>query len=39
MPAIYLFSNKLIVFKRANVKGLVINSAPPLSEYFGVSKE
>lgn len=39
VPAAYLFSNKLIVFKRANVKGLVINSAPPLSEYWGVSKE
>ena len=39
VPAAFLFSNKLIVFKRVNVKGLVINSAPPLSEYWGVSKE
>lgn len=38
-PAAYLFSPKLIVFKRANVKGLVVNSAPPLNEYFAVSKE
>ena len=39
VPAAYLFSPKLIVFQRANVKGLVINSAPPLNEYWGVSKE
>ncbi|MBL8702686.1 MAG: ABC transporter substrate-binding protein [Alphaproteobacteria bacterium] len=39
VPGAYLFSNKLIVFKRANVKGLVVNSAPPLSEYWSVSKE
>jgi peptide/nickel transport system substrate-binding protein len=39
VPAAYLFSPKLIVFARANVKGLVINSAPPLNEYWGVSKQ
>lgn len=39
VPAAYLFSPKLIVFQRANVKGLVVNSAPPLNEYWGVSKE
>ncbi|MCQ4162355.1 ABC transporter substrate-binding protein [Roseomonas sp. GC11] len=39
VPAAYLFSNKIIVFKRANVKGLVVNSAPPLSEYWSVWKE
>lgn len=39
IPAAYLFSPKLIVFQRANVKGLVINSAPPLNEYWGVTKE
>ena len=38
VPAAWLFSNKLIVFKRANVKDLVVNSAPPLTEYFGVYK-
>jgi len=39
VPGAYLFSPKLIVFKRANVKGLVVNSAPPLNEYWGVSKQ
>ncbi|MAZ15388.1 MAG: hypothetical protein CL535_03525 [Ahrensia sp.] len=39
VPAAYLFSPKLIVFTRANVDGLVINSAPPLTEYWSVSKE
>jgi peptide/nickel transport system substrate-binding protein len=38
VPAAYLFSPKLIVFKRAEVRGLVVNSAPPLNEYWGVSK-
>ncbi|WP_342364093.1 ABC transporter substrate-binding protein [Terrarubrum flagellatum] len=38
VPAAYLFSPKLIVFMRANVKGLVINSAPPLNEYWSVYK-
>lgn len=37
-PAAMLFSPKLIVFKRSNVQGLVVNSAPPLNEYWGVSK-
>lgn len=39
VPGAYLFSPKLIVFQRANVKGLVVNSAPPLNEYWSVSKE
>ena len=39
VPAAYLFSPNLIVFQRSNVKGLVINSAPPLNEYWGVSKQ
>lgn len=38
-PAVYLFSPKLIVFERANVEGLVINSAPPLNEYWSVYKK
>jgi len=39
VPGAYLFSPKLIVFARANVKGLVVNSAPPLNEYWSVSKD
>ena len=39
VPAAYLFSPKLIVFERSNVKGLVINSAPPLNEYWSVYKQ
>jgi peptide/nickel transport system substrate-binding protein len=39
VPAIYLFSSKVIIFARANVKGLIANNAPPLSEYWGVSKQ
>ncbi len=39
IPALYLFSNNVIVFKRAEVKGLVVNSAPPLNEYWSVYKE
>ena len=39
VPGAYLFSPKLIVFKRANVKGLVVNSAPPLNEYWAVYKQ
>lgn len=38
VPALYLFSNNIIVFKRREVHGLVINSAPPLSEYWSVYK-
>lgn len=38
VPAAYLFSPKLIVFSRANVEGLVVNSAPPLNEYWSVYK-
>jgi peptide/nickel transport system substrate-binding protein len=37
-PAAFLFSPKLIVFRRRGVQGLVVNSAPPLNEYWGVSK-
>lgn len=39
VPAAYLFSPKLIVFARANVEGLVVNSAPPLNEYWSVYKK
>lgn len=39
VPGAYLFSPKLIVFQRANVEGLVVNSAPPLNEYWSVSKK
>ena len=38
VPAVYLFSNRVIVYKRKSVQGLVVGSAPPLSEYWGVSK-
>lgn len=38
VPGAYLFSPKLIVFARSNIDGLVVNSAPPLNEYWGVSK-
>lgn len=37
-PGAYLFSPKLIIFARKNVDGLVVNSAPPLNEYWSVSK-
>ena len=37
-PAAYLFSPKLIIFHRNNIDGLVVNSAPPLNEYWSVSK-
>ena len=39
VPGCYLFSNKIIIFKNVNVKGLVTNSAPPLNEYWSVYKE
>jgi peptide/nickel transport system substrate-binding protein len=39
VPAVYLFSNKIIVFIRSNVKGIVVNSAPPLNEYWSVYKD
>jgi len=38
VPGAFLFSPKLIVFARSNISGLVINSAPPLNEYWSVSK-
>jgi peptide/nickel transport system substrate-binding protein len=37
-PAAWLFSPKLIVFRRRGVQGLVVNSAPPLNEYWSVTK-
>lgn len=39
VPAVYLFSNNLVLFKRPEVKGLTLNSAPPLNEYWAVYKE
>lgn len=39
VPAVYLFSNRVIVFKRKDVHGLAISSTPPLSEYWSVYKE
>ncbi len=39
VPGLYLFSPNVIIFKRAEVKGLVVNSAPPLNEYWSVYKE
>lgn len=39
VPGAYLFSPKLIVFLRSNVEGLVVNSAPPLNEYWSVFKK
>ena len=38
VPAIYLFSNKVIVFARADVSGLRLLGAPPLCEYWSVKK-
>ena len=38
VPGVYLFSPKIIIYKRSNVEGLVVNSAPPLTEYWSVSK-
>lgn len=38
IPAIYLFSNKLIVFARAGIAGVHLLGAPPLCEYWSVSK-
>jgi peptide/nickel transport system substrate-binding protein len=38
VPGVYLFNPKIIIYKRANVDGLVVNSAPPLTEYWSVSK-
>ncbi len=39
VPAVYLFSNRIIVFKRRGVRGLVVGSAPPLTEYWAVYKD
>ena len=38
VPGVYLFNPKIIIYTRANVDGLVVNSAPPLTEYWSVSK-
>ncbi len=38
VPGAYLFSPKLIIFHRNNIDGLVVNSAPPLNEYWSVTK-
>ncbi|MBB2203040.1 ABC transporter substrate-binding protein [Gluconacetobacter tumulisoli] len=38
VPAVYLFTNKVIVFARKEVQGLVVKSTPPLNEYWSVSK-
>jgi peptide/nickel transport system substrate-binding protein len=38
VPGIYLFSPKIIIYARSNVDGLAVNSAPPLTEYWSVSK-
>jgi peptide/nickel transport system substrate-binding protein len=38
VPGVYLFNPKIIIYQRANVEGLVINSAPPLNEYWSVHK-
>lgn len=39
VPAVYLFSNDIIVFVRSNVHGIVVNGAPPLNEYWSVYKD
>lgn len=39
VPGLYLFSPNVIIFQRTEVKGLVVNSAPPLNEYWSVYKE
>lgn len=38
VPAVYLFSNKIIAFASKRLRGLRIGSTPPLTEYHGVSK-
>ncbi len=38
VPGVYLFSPDLIIFKRKGIDGLLVNSAPPLTEYWSVSK-
>lgn len=38
VPAVYLFTNRVIVFARAEVRGLRIGPAPPLTEYWSVYK-
>jgi peptide/nickel transport system substrate-binding protein len=39
VPAVYLFSNRIILFKRKAVQGLTINTTPGLSEYWSVYKD
>jgi peptide/nickel transport system substrate-binding protein len=38
VPGVYLFAPKLIIFARSGIEGLVVNTAPPLTEYWSVSK-
>ena len=38
VPGAYLFNPKIIIYKSKKVQGLVVNSAPPLSEYWSVTK-
>lgn len=38
VPGVYLFSPKLIVYTRKGIEGLLVNTAPPLSEYWSVTK-
>ena len=37
-PGLYLFVPKIIIYTRANVRDLVPNTAPPLTEYYTVTK-
>jgi peptide/nickel transport system substrate-binding protein len=39
IPALYLFSNKVIIFARADIRGLKVGGAPPLTEYWGVYRQ
>lgn len=38
VPGIYLFSNRVIVFARADIRGLKLSGAPPLTEYRSVRR-
>ena len=39
VPAAYLFTNKIIIFQRREVEGLVVRTTPPLNEYWSVVKK
>ena len=39
VPAVYLFSNKIIVFAGIGITGLDLRGTPPLCEYWGVRKQ